>query len=747
MEGVIMQHAARTWSRALIVPLVSVTLVANPTVVSAKNPYALSAVAKMQVGNDGLPTFTADPDTITPLNVRDEAWIIADSDYPAERYELEALADGLDYEAEHAFVYLRDEVNFDPYRGIMRGAGGALGAQAGNAMDRALLLSEILETMGFESRLVFGELDDDQARRVLAAAVGTRDVARYQDRTDAQLAVVGAAKRVYDWLVDAIDEDSIGGDVATATIADVREHAWVQVKEGSKWIDLDPSLPDAEFGERYTEPLRYATAAPEDALVGIDITVVAETLESGNLQETEVLEYDTSVVAAEQSKIFLYFEPYGAGQGRALSEALGPDARFQPVLQVGDERTSGKPIPGITIRPKEMSAAKEFFYGTKNAITSALYMDINVSGPDGSIAHERRVLFDRVPSAKRSGGAVNADALLDLREHGGTPVPYLEFHQILVSSGGINPRVAWTDTGYAAWFTEKLKEAGEDEMTTEQFLWQLGMAQATYPVISEELAIPALNDLPDARFFVGAPRVFMLSMALLQQGDDVVTEQSIDLLLDDVQVVSAGASDRELAERKIWYGVLQSALETSAIQSAAAASGYDPEAVESAFNDAGRHAVVLESVGDLDAKLNYPARLVQDLEAGRAVVHVDGERSTVDTWWAISPQDGATKAMLGPGLGGSKYGGSGGSRKLSGYSGKFGDYTLKDGRIVETKRLKPSKQPPKKCKGGGGEYLTVLCNISLKQINPVILVAFFIGGFFIVFILVLRMLSPLEEHD
>ncbi len=736
-----MQHIVDKWARVLVVPIVSLALVVQPTATFAANAYSLSVVARLGSGDQGLPAFFADPDEVSPIVVRDAAWRLADA-YPAERYEVDALVDSLDYEPERAFSFLRDSVKFDPYRGVLRGSRGALGAHAGNALDRSLLLKEILDTMGFESRLVFGTLSDDVARRLLTASIGTPEATDLAPLSSAQLAVAHAANRAYDWLVAAVGDAEIGEAVPTATIGDVKAHVWVQVKEGVEWLDMDTSFPDAKPGSRYAEPERYATEAPASEFVAMNFMVIAETLTSGQLTEDVILDLQLSAAEAEASKVFLYFEPFGAGQGGALADALGPDTRFQPVFQVGEARTAGMPIPGVMPTPEQMTEAKRFIYGSDNAVTSALYLAVEVTGPDGITNRERRVLFDRVPSAARIGGDVNVEELLDVRKHEGTPVAFLEFHQILVSTGGSNPRRVWNDAGYAAWLPERLKEMGEEEMTTEQFLWQLGMFQAVYPAISEEFAIPPLNDLPDARFFVGAPRVFVMSMAALQQGDEILNEQSIDLLLDEIQVVFAGAAHKQLAQRKRWYGVLQSALETNAISSMAAASGYDPASVTSAFNDVGADSVVLTSAEGLDESVNYPARLIADLRAGNVVIYGANDRQVIDTWWTVSPRDGATKAMLDPGLGGGRYGGSGGSGTIGGNPNKAGDYTLGEGYTsTQTKRLKPSKQPPQNCKGGGTEYINVLCNISIRQINPVLLVAIGIAVLSFVAILILRQIT------
>ena len=725
--------------------LVLVALTSNSvTAAYAASAYSLSEVIKSDAVSrpSPLPVFLSKSDEHSSIAVRDQAWAIADN-YPAERYELDKLVESLDYNMESAFKFVRDSIRFDPYRGVLRGSHGTLGAQGGNSFDRSLLLKEMLETMGFETRLVYGRLSAGVAAELLRSSVRSVHTESGGSATEAEKSMAAAAMATYSWLDDALSDDSIGAQMTVASVADVAEHVWVEARDGSKWIDMDTSFPNAEMGSTYAEPERYVNELSADDRHSMTIAVVAETLEGGKLTDAVTLRYDIGVPEAERSKIFLYFAPRGAGQGRALATALGPDAKFVPVIQVGEKRTYGMPIPGIIPSPKQMTEAKKFFYGTDQAVTTALYLDVELHSPNGERTRERRVLLDRIPSKVRADGELSVEKLVAVRTGDGTPVVYQQFHQILVSNGGTNPRRAWTDVGYGAWYPERLKELGENEMTTEQTLWQLGMMQAIYPVISDGITIPALNDLPGARFFVGAPRVTILSMTAIQNGDKTVIEQSIDLLLDGIQAVSIGASTKQLAQRRRWYGVLQSALETSSIASMALASGYALDTVSSAFTMAGRKAEVLATPKDLDESVNYPARLIEDLQNGNTVI-VDGDaqkRQAVDTWWTIAPSDGSTRAMLAPSLGGANFSpgstsySSGGSRSIGGTPRGGGDYRvypenmtsddLGRGRIPKTRA--PSESPPKSCKAGGTEDTIIECGVSLASITTETLVLASVG--------------------
>lgn len=712
--------------------------------------YSLTEISKVGTsdGTVSLPVISPTPGTVSPAAGRDQAWLIADG-YPAERFELEPLVESLDYELLAAFEFVRDFIQFDPYPGVMRGSTGALGAGAGNAHDRSLLLKELLDTMGFETRLAYGTLDDAQAESLLAHAVShgaSRDDGRHGGGplVDSQEAFATAAYGAYRWLRKALGNLLIDTNLVPASVDDIREHAWVQVRDGVDWKDLDSSFPDAEPGKAMVEVASYAGQAPEKSDYRVRIAVIAETLQDGKFKEETLLEHEMDVLAAATSRNLVYFVPKGAGQGRALAEAMGLDAQFLPVLQVNEDHFFGNPVPGLSLRPEALSAAREFFFGTDNAVTTGIYISVAFLGPGRLPRAERHVIFDRVPGQLRSGETVTVDTLMPLERSNGIAVAYQRVHQLLVSNGGANPRQVWGDVGYAAWLTERLREMGEGKMSAEQLAWQLGTMQMVYPLVSEGLTLAALNDLPDARFFVGKPRVFIMTMTTTGASDRPQVSQSIDLLIDGIQFVSLGASAESITQRMIWYGVLQSALETASVASMAVASGYPADLVMSAFRSVGSETTVLASENDLDPATRYPARLIDDLRTGAIVIHESGLAPGIATWWAVSPGDGNTRALLAPAMGGANYSpgstsysyyGSGGTRTIGGAARGTGYYYInpKDMTSVDLNKLKsvklkpPSTPPPPSCRAVGTEYTTTLCGVSMASMNNQMLIAANVG--------------------
>ena len=143
---------------------------------------------------------------------------------------------------DQAFETVARQVRFEPYIGIQRGVRGTARAQAGNAIDRALLLAAILRGGGYEVRFVHGSLAPQNVTALLRGL--------YPPKVPSS--VLGAEYLPYDPPADA----------QLATL--VRDHYWVEVNQGTAWLPLDPSFPRAKIGEAYgTAADRFSEPPPD----------------------------------------------------------------------------------------------------------------------------------------------------------------------------------------------------------------------------------------------------------------------------------------------------------------------------------------------------------------------------------------------------------------------------------------------------------------------------------------------------
>ena len=83
------------------------------------------------------------------------------------QFDLEALIDKLDYDADEITRFVTHEIYFEQYPGLLRGARGTLMSRAGNALDQAVLLATLLKDSGYEARIARTTLPADQATMLL----------------------------------------------------------------------------------------------------------------------------------------------------------------------------------------------------------------------------------------------------------------------------------------------------------------------------------------------------------------------------------------------------------------------------------------------------------------------------------------------------------------------------------------------------------------------------------------------------
>ncbi len=95
-------------------------------------------------------------------------------DIPTEIVE---LAGQLDNNPAKIYAYVRDEVEYVPYYGFMKGSLWTLWEGAANDMDQAALLSDLLRASGYETRFVVGTVEVEPGYMKLVLGVNTTEEA------------------------------------------------------------------------------------------------------------------------------------------------------------------------------------------------------------------------------------------------------------------------------------------------------------------------------------------------------------------------------------------------------------------------------------------------------------------------------------------------------------------------------------------------------------------------------------------
>src|SRR5262249_42900537 len=96
------------------------------------------------------------------------------------QFDVAALGANVGLDPSAASGVVHDEIEFEQYPGLLRGARGTLLSRAGNALDQAVLLWTLLNGAGYKVRIDHGTLTTDQAQVLVAQLAAPRKPAPAQ---------------------------------------------------------------------------------------------------------------------------------------------------------------------------------------------------------------------------------------------------------------------------------------------------------------------------------------------------------------------------------------------------------------------------------------------------------------------------------------------------------------------------------------------------------------------------------------
>jgi len=631
------------------------------------------------------------------------------------------LAAVMAYDPALPFAFVRDRITFQPYAGVLRGAGGALAARAGNSWDRALLLQALLDEMLIPTRLAWGDLDPATAAGLVAR--GLEAPATALAANDVPLAtgldldtIVTRARRDHAVLRRALGDrlTTLAGDETAQAALELGRHAWVQALIGTEWVDLDPTLPAGEVGQTLTTAIATAAAAPDDQRHAVEVRVIAEHLDeaTGQLTESTVLQHRIDVPATLDEVVTLAFTPESDQLGATIATLFSGVASWQPVLGIAEEQIEGSSfVAGGT-------GTDLFGEAVEGPQLTALRLELTSTGPDRDPASATTLLLDRVLPADRAAGAVTKDALLPLAGDATGAAAMARITHLMLSAGGLNVRDHLAELGYGfAYATQVLLDpAVAEQQQLSDLLRPLMALDDNLPAASELISVPALRDPGRIGAFVAAPRVFLTTFGPDDEPERLMLRE--DLMLDGVRILAdPSVPATEITARRIWYGALQSAIETEIVRDRAV--GEDPADVTlSGASYATGGALDILDAAAIAGRTDLPPALVAGVTAGGLAL-VPAGASAIDTWWAVGA-DGFTRAMLAP-----TFGGSGGGYRPGGspYRGVKQLPRVPRGQSSGSGGVYDLSKPPKgprnvpvgsSCRGGDSTgYTAVLSCVSI----------------------------------
>lgn len=414
-------------------------------------PLAPSAVAQAGQGSDGQETAQA-------RRVLSDLRGLIDPTL----FDLDALSLHMAFEEPETIAdWVRTEVRFEAYAGLLRGPDGTLVARAGNALDQSVLLAQLLTDAGYDARVALGSLSEEEARTLvlsmfevpsrptrpadvqgaaalIAAATGSdHSDAEELLRTVAQLDVqqvpeyeeaVAGAESLLQQLGVPTDPD-----VTQELVDEARDYAWVEYRlsESNAWTPAHPAWqvfaePPAVVADEHLEG-----EVPQDLLHRLRIEVTIERKRGdefttaqlmdpwerpvANLLGRAVVVGNTVLGESGATSIFdlgaelaeaAFYAPTlngslapGAMAFDLRGNLVPPDAAVSAMA--GVFQTAGERVGGAIGALGELGgdgASEDPF-----ALT-AQWIDIVLVAPGGEETRHRRTVFDRrAPGAREDG--------------------------------------------------------------------------------------------------------------------------------------------------------------------------------------------------------------------------------------------------------------------------------------------------------------------------------------------------------
>jgi hypothetical protein len=591
-------------------------------------------------------------------------------------------------------AYVAEHVALEPYAGAMRGPEGTVAAGAGNAADQALLLRALIESAdaSAETRFATCTLAEDEVTRALAALTTAAperprtllemmdDVADVIDDAELRasaLGLAGAWRELVDTVAahTALLEDLLVANghvprlpmLAQAAARDaLARHAWLQLRDGDGWLDLDPG---ATPGAARCPPADTYPDLPDDHQQRVTVEIVVETRDEGTLSRATLLRFERSLLALGGPGIaFVVAETFG--------EALAPEREpeddllaYTPALVVGDATLLGAPF--YLPVPESRGAASAGggalgglggvlggFGGGGGAVesgpeTTGLWLVLTLEGPGDAVERVTSAVFDRIGAAERAAGR-SADApLAELDELDGE-------YRDLATVWSVAPHTGSWGAGAAPAVT------GDEDL--DLLLRALHALHGAFEANRHALYRGVVGErgprfvLPTAGLSllgwrpVGAEDTELGSTVGGELIMDVITDPSRALVADTAQG-SAGlawAVASVVAERLL-VGV-EYLLLPHLGENEPARLPVDVLAVFDAARSLGAETLWLDAVDELaavDASDDARARMAAQLDAGRALL-VPARPVTLGAiittgWWSVEPVTGAVRDQMASG--------------------------------------------------------------------------------------------------
>ncbi len=612
-----------------------------------------------------------------------------------ERFDPEARVESADYDLETLVDFVRDEIAFHPYAGIMRGAAGTLRARAGSSLDQALLLAQMLKFAGYDARIVRADLTDVLARRLLDAsgnapapqstdyiseaikqAFGETESEPSETRRIEETKYYKDTQRLTQVLLRTLDEAGVKLAPADATerlLENIRTYFWVQYRESptQPWQQAHPAFGSAE-PPKVLEPAEVFTESiPDKYQHQFSMTAWIEQWLGGKIEKHSIMQPWSAPVANLNGKAIRFQNmPDGVTQENnhdldlalantntlipfvgkaAASGAMAFDLQGRAIDPMAQ---GGSPAAGIfkTVGDKFVTATTDLADradGKPAMALHSMYLEFTFQRPGGESETRRRYLVPPRDTYEEDRNEV-------LRQ-------LITSYTYMVATGGQPPE----------FITDQFIEGTVSDL---EWLEYVVLSQAS-PKQKMELPEEPLSAFPTLfqqwsmeRLPVEAGVVrFRSQPALVGMRDGFrdarTTFSEVDVVWNAVESLRRSGSDWiTVPQDALTAGVWDTVLEEIPLSGTQTSQTYVASA-PIVFNRAQEQGIKLlvmspdHPVGsELEALTldEHEQRFVRrDLDAGYTIVIPERrpDQSPMTAWWRVNTSSGETLGMMGDGYG------------------------------------------------------------------------------------------------
>jgi len=623
---------------------------------------------------------------------------------PRDRWDPDYVARMVGRDWRRLFAWVRENTFWIPYHGVLRGPVGVLMDRQGNSLDRAILLSILLQKAGYTVRLARGQLTREQALNLLPKLEAARAAAliprthgeaeepdgrsararhekgsapdndgsqshrqvfsrvaselrsRVAEQTDRLLKLISRPSSSELW------DRSFG-----AALAALSDHWWVQARSGPSWLDFDlftggPGAAAVAARETY-----LIKDLPADLHHTITIRVVAEQWAHGRLSEHKTLEQLLRPSDLIGHSVTLQFWPSewiqtDTPDSRHTRAGAQTQEMWDAVLAVDDSVLAPGILlangddPDAPVKGDKMGGLAGAFAGTmglnqenEDRHLSAAWIEYSIRVPGEKARTIRRTVFDLLGPAARA--TPNPKLTLDEAKRLTRSLALTMKTEILPTVCGLSPQFVaavlahnlLADRDLLALLTKGDPSADPPDVEK--------LFSRSEPPLSTlyGLALARTELSQKGKVFIDRPNIFTRHLYAAPAGDAIALLDATDIVANEVGI---GLSVQDPFAVRLAQGALdtnaESLLQLGQNLSVSAGDGFAASRSWTALAPGDARSLT---------KVNLPedvrSQIGSDLNASYAVVAPENSVSLAQGefagWWRI---DTATGDLLGMGANG-----------------------------------------------------------------------------------------------